>query len=124
MLRIKRILGIEAVFEDNRGPKGPYKYIGKVRSHIKGLLREYPAWKDQDIADKAAKDLQMDIARSAVARIRTEGEDNKRLGNQPGKAELVAMAQVADAIDKSTAGTAKPSREFEEITATIRSLRK
>lgn len=100
MLRIKRILGIEAVFEDNRGPKGPYKYIGKVRSHIKELLRKFPAWKDQDIADKAAKDLQMDIARSAVARIRTEKEDNKRLGNQPSKAELVAMAQVADAIDK------------------------
>ena len=31
---------------------------------------------------------------------------------------------IADAIDKSTAGTAKPSREFEEITAMIRSLRK
>ncbi len=31
---------------------------------------------------------------------------------------------IADAIDKSTAGTAKPSREFEEITAMIRSSRK
>ena len=46
MLRIKRIFGIEAVFEDNRGPKGPYKYVGKVRSHIKKLLRKYPAWKN------------------------------------------------------------------------------
>jgi len=31
---------------------------------------------------------------------------------------------IADAIDKSTAGTAKPSREFEEITAMLRSSRK
>jgi len=100
ILRTKRILGIEAVFEENRGPKGPYKYIGKVRIHIKKLLRKYPDWKDQDIADRAAKDLQMDIARSAVARIRTEKEDSKRLKNQPSRAELIAMAQVADAIDK------------------------
>lgn len=100
ILRTKRILGIEAVFEDNRGPKGPYKYIGKVRIHIKKLLRKYPDWKDQDIADRAARDLQMDIARSAVARIRTEKEDSKRLKNQPSRAELIAMAQVADAIDK------------------------
>jgi len=100
ILRIKRILGIEAVFEDNRGPKGPYKYIGEVRSHIKKLLRKYPDWKDQDIADQAAKNLQMDIARSAVARIRTEKKDNKEFENQPSKAELIAIAQVADAVDK------------------------
>lgn len=100
ILRIKRILGIEAVFEDNRGPKGPYKYIGKVRSHIKKLLRKYPDWKDQDIADQAAKNLQMDIARSAVARIRVEKEDNKEFKNQPSKSELIAIAQVADAVDK------------------------
>ncbi len=100
ILRIKRILGIEAVFEDNRGPKGPYKYIGEVRSHIKKLLRKYPDWKDQDIADQAAKNLQMDIARSAVARIRTEKKDNKEFENQPSKSELIAIAQVADAVDK------------------------
>jgi len=100
ILRTKRIFGIEAVFEDNRGPKGPYKYVGKLRLHIKKLLRKYPDWKDQDIADRAAKDLHMDIARSAVARIRTEKEDNKRSKNHPSRAELIAMAQVADAIDK------------------------
>jgi uncharacterized protein (DUF169 family) len=31
---------------------------------------------------------------------------------------------IADAIDKSTAGTAKPSRRFEEVTARIRPVRK
>jgi len=98
ILRIKQLLGVEAVFEDNRGPKGPYKYIGEVRSRIKKLLRKYPDWKDQAIANKAAEILQIDIARSAVARIRTEKKDSFK--NQPRKAELVAMAQIADAVDK------------------------
>jgi len=97
LLRTKRIFGIEAIFEDNRGPKGPYKYIGKVRSHIKKLLRKYPDLRDQDIAEQAAKDLQMEISRSAVARVRTEKQDQKSPSN---KAELIAMAKVADAIDK------------------------
>jgi hypothetical protein len=30
---------------------------------------------------------------------------------------------MADAIDKSTAGTAKPSEDFEKITASIRAMR-
>jgi uncharacterized protein (DUF169 family) len=30
---------------------------------------------------------------------------------------------IADAIDKSTAGTAKPSEDFEKITASIRAMR-
>jgi hypothetical protein len=46
LLRIKRILGIEAVFEDDRGAKSPSKYIGRVRSHIKKLLRKHPDWTD------------------------------------------------------------------------------
>ena len=100
ILRTKRILGIEAVFEDNRGPKEPYKYIGNVRSHIKKLLRKYPDQKDQEIADQAAGYLKIDISRSAVARVRTEKEDKKSLKYQPTKAELIAIAQVADAVDR------------------------
>ena len=72
LLRTKRLLGIEAVFEDHRGPKGPYKYVNKIRSHVKKLLRKYGGWKDQAIAEQASKDLKMEITRSAVARIRTE----------------------------------------------------
>jgi transposase len=100
LLRTKRILGIEAIIEDQRGLKQPYKYIGKVRSHIKKLLRKYPQWKDQDIADQAAKDLQMEISRSAVARIRTEKEDKKSDKHRPDKAELIALAAVADDVDR------------------------
>ena len=98
LLRTKRLLGIEAVIEDHRGLKSPYKYIGKVRSRIKKLLRKYPDATDKQIADQASKDLNMTISRSAVARIRTEKQQRDRL---PTKAELEAMARVADAFDRS-----------------------
>ena len=100
LIRTKRLLGIEAVIEDNRGLKSPYKYIGEVRSHIKKLLRKYPDWKDQAIADQAARDLKMEVSRSAVARIRTEKLDREKGAKTPTKAELMAMAQVADAVDR------------------------
>lgn len=74
-LRTKRLLGIEALFKDDRGPKAPWKYIGEIRKTIKKLLRKYPDWTDQQIADEAAKQLETFISRNAVARIRTEKED-------------------------------------------------
>ncbi|MDL1982832.1 MAG: hypothetical protein LWX54_01350, partial [Deltaproteobacteria bacterium] len=52
--------------------------IGKVRIHIKKLLRKYPDWTDQAIAEEAAKELQVEISRSATARIRTEKQDKQR----------------------------------------------
>jgi len=100
LIRTKRILGVEAIIEDNRGLKAPYKYIGKVRSRIKKLLQKYPDWTDQAIAEEAAKDLQIEISRSAVARIRTEKQDRQRDRQMPTKAELIAMATVADAVDR------------------------
>ena len=100
LIRTKRILGVEAVIEDNRGLKAPYKYIGEVRSCIKKLLRKYPDWTDQAIAEEAAKDLKIEISRSAVARIRTEKQDRQRDRELPTKAELIAMATVADAVDR------------------------
>lgn len=100
LLRIKRILGIEAVFEDDRGAKSPSKYIGRVRSHIKKLLRKHPDWTDQAIADQAGADLEMEISRSAVARIRTEKKDEKREKNRPARADLIALEKEADAIER------------------------
>ncbi len=31
LLRTKRLLGIKALFQDNRGPKAPWKYINSTR---------------------------------------------------------------------------------------------
>ncbi|MFQ6091603.1 MAG: helix-turn-helix domain-containing protein, partial [bacterium] len=65
LLRTKRLLGLEAVLKDDRGLKEPYKYINEVRCHVKKLLRKYPEWTDQAIAQQAAQDLDMEISRSA-----------------------------------------------------------
>ena len=110
LLRIKRLLGIESIFEDNRGPKGPFKYIGTIRSHIKKLLRKYPESKDQNIAEKASTDLQIKISRSSVARIRTEKQDK---WNLIGKAELIAQAALADSVDRSNFDSRQMQFNFE-----------
>ena len=72
LINIKKIYGIEGVIKENRGLKSPYKYVKKVRAQILKLLENNPHWTDQEIADQAAKDLETDVSRSAVARIRTE----------------------------------------------------
>ncbi|MBC2696070.1 MAG: helix-turn-helix domain-containing protein [Desulfobacteraceae bacterium] len=77
LLRTKRLLGIEAIFEDNRGPKAPWKYINSIRKTIKKLIREHPDWTDKQIADAAAKQLETTISRSAVARIRIANQDTE-----------------------------------------------
>jgi len=102
LVRTKKLLGLEAVFEDNRGLKSPYKYINEIRSHIKKLQRKYSDWTDQAIADQAAEDLNMEISRSAVARIRTEKADNRRDRNLQSKSkkELIGLAEIAESIDK------------------------
>ncbi|MCD4815436.1 MAG: hypothetical protein K8R06_03425 [Methanosarcinales archaeon] len=100
LIRTKRILGVEVIIEDNRGLKSPYKYIGRVRSCIKKLLRKYPDWTNQVIAEEAAKDLKIEISRSAVARIRTEKQDRKKDSELPTKAELINMAIAADEVDR------------------------
>lgn len=97
ILQTKSILGIEAVLSDDRGLKKPYKYVDDVRSHIEKLLSEHPEWKDQDIADQASRDLDIQISRSAVARIRTGDEEHSPM---PTKTELFDMAKEAEAFEK------------------------
>ncbi len=97
LLRTKRLLGIEALFQDDRGPKSPWKYIGEIRTAIKKLQRKYPEWTDQQIADEAAKQLGTPVSRSAVARIRTENEDLK--AKKYNKPDLAQLAEIADNID-------------------------
>jgi transposase len=114
LLRTKRLLGLEAVLKDNRGLKEPYKYIGEIRSHIKKLLRKYPDWTDESIADQATKDLDIKISRSAVARIRTEKQDNKSANKILRKNELMDMARVAEAIDEENFDARQLRLNFEK----------
>jgi transposase/predicted transcriptional regulator with HTH domain len=97
LLRTKRLLGLEALLKDDRGPKTPWKYVGKIRKTIKKLLRQHPDWIDQQIADEAAKLLETAISRSAVARIRTEKQDLKQQKFK--KHDLKQLAQIADSLD-------------------------
>ena len=97
LLRTKKLLGIEALFEDDRGPKSPWKYVGEIRTTIKKLQRKYPDWSDQQIADEAARHLETPISRSAVARIRTEKDDLKHTKRL--KHDLEELAKIADSID-------------------------
>lgn len=98
-LEIKQLLGIEAVVEDHRGLKAPYKYVIEVRGHIEKLVQDHGDWSDQAIADQAANDLAMPVSRSAVTRIRTDKEPSTP--KEPFTFEqIVELAKAADAIDK------------------------
>lgn len=97
LLRTKRLLGFDALLKDDRGPKVPWKYVGEIREKIKKLIGKYPDWIDQQIADEAAKELNISVCRSAVARIRTEKEDHKR--EKFKKLDLEQLAQIADIMD-------------------------
>jgi transposase len=97
LLRTKRLLGIDALLKDDRGPKTPWKYVNEIRATIKKLLRKYPDWNDQQIADRAAEKLETSISRSAVARIRTEKGDLK--AKKYNKPDLEQLAELADSID-------------------------
>lgn len=100
LLRTKKLLGIEAVLRDERGLKEPYKYINQVSSHIKQLQRQHPEWTDQAVAEQASNDLEINISRSAVARIRTDNQTGQQPASLPSKKELLDLAQVAEIIDE------------------------
>jgi transposase len=99
ILRTKKLLGIEAVLRDERGLKEPYKYINQVSSHIKQLQRQHPEWTDQAVAEQASNDLEINISRSAVARIRTDNQAGQQPGFLPSKKELLDLARAAEIID-------------------------
>lgn len=98
LMRVKNLLGIEAALHDDRGLKNPLKYIGKLRSYIKKLVRKHPNWTDQEIADQATADMSTSVSRSAVARIRIEKEQSQ--DTIPSKKELLDLAYEAELIEK------------------------
>jgi transposase/uncharacterized protein YlzI (FlbEa/FlbD family) len=114
LLRIKRLLGLQAALEDHRGLKHPLKYIGALRSHIKKLLRKYPDWSDQEIAAQATSDLNIEVSRSAVARIRTEKQDHQQAKQQPSKQSLLELSKIAEAIDQERFDERQLALNFEQ----------
>jgi transposase len=112
LIRTKRLLGIDALLKDDRGPKATWKYIGDVRKTIKMLIRKHPDFTDQQIADQAAEDLGTPVSRSAVARIRTENEDLKH--EKFKKLDLEQLAEIADSIDVKQHDDKQLSFNFED----------
>ena len=102
---IKQCFGIAAIISDNRGLKQPIKYTDEVRETIERMLTEYPTWKDYQIANQAAIELNAEISRSAVARIRNslKSANNTEdiLFTQDKMQDLI---QIARAIDENNNG--------------------
>lgn len=112
ILELKDLLGIEAVVEDHRGSKGPYKYTEDVLDAIEKLISEHPAWSDQAIADEASTRLSVSVSRSAVFRIRTKR--NPPAPKEPlTLEEIVELAKAADAVDKERWETRQIELNFE-----------
>jgi len=97
LLRTKRLLGIDALFEDKRGPKAPWKYIGSIRKGIKRLIKEHPEWTDQQIAEAAEKELGISVSRSAVARLRIANQERET--EKVTREDLEQLAKIAENID-------------------------
>jgi len=98
LLKTKELLGLEAALNDDRGRKGPIKYINEIQEHIQQLLENHPDWSDQKIANQAKKDLGMEVSRIAVTRIRIKHEPPQP--KLPSKQELLDMARVAEETAK------------------------
>jgi transposase len=112
LVKTKDLLGLEAAIREERGRKAPLKYIEKIQKHIRNLLKEHPDWTDQSVASLASKELEMDISRNAVARIRVKDEPAapKILSKQ----ELLDMARVAEEICKAHTAQQQLKLPFEK----------
>ena len=99
-LMIKSTLGIESLLEENRGLKKPLKYTDDVRPTIERLLSEHADCSDQQIAKLASEQLDMDIHRNGVARIRVSNLPNDN--NEPifFKDRLLELNKIAETIDQ------------------------
>ncbi len=99
LVKTKDLLGLEAAIREERGRKAPLKYITKIQEHIRKLLGEHPDWTDLAVASLASKELEMDISRNAVARIRVKDEPSA--AKTLTKEELFNMARIAEDICKA-----------------------
>lgn len=96
---IKQSFGIAALISDKRGLKHATKYTDEVTETIERILAEHPTWKDYQVANQAAIEVNEQISRSAVARIRvslssTETEDI--LYTQDRMHDLTQIARTLD----------------------------
>ena len=97
LIKTKTLLGVQAIFDDDRGPKSPHKYNKNIRQFIKKLVQEHPDWTDQQIADTSSKEFEISVSRSAVARIRVVEEKTEEI--EATRKDIEKMAELADRFD-------------------------
>lgn len=99
-LTIKHTLGIEALLDENRGLKQPLKYTDHVRTTIEQLLTQHADWSDAQIAKSASEQLDIDIHRNGVARIRVSRRSASCHDSTLSKDRLIELSKQAEIIDR------------------------
>ena len=99
LLTIKNTLGVEAMLEDNRGLKKPLKYSDDIRQTIQRLLSEHENDSDQQIARRASEELNTDISRSAVLRVRTARVSSDDGDGIFSRDRLMELSTISETID-------------------------
>lgn len=101
-IKIKKNIGIKALIQDNRGLKKPLKYIDDIRQTIERLLSEHEDYSDQQIAQLASEELQMDVSRSGVFRIRTATSSVDKIEDEFifSKDRLIELSMIAETMDQ------------------------
>ena len=96
---LKSCFGISALISDNRGLKKALIYTDEVRQSIEKLLDDNPEWKDYQVANQAAIDLNREISRNAVARIRKSGLLDNAAELSYNMDTMQELLQIARTID-------------------------
>lgn len=110
---IKQCFGIAAIISDNRGLRQPLKYTDKVREIIERILTENPSWRDYQVANQAAIELNEEISRSAVARIRVSVSSTNTEDILYTQDRMQDLIQIARTLDEDNNGNRQLSLNLE-----------
>lgn len=111
-ISIKSHFGIKALLSDNRGLKKPLKYKDDVQQTIKRILETHQDWKDSQVANQAAIELDTEISRSAVARIRTSLACNNNKDQLFTIETMQDLINVAKTLDEENNGSEQLELNF------------
>jgi transposase len=112
-ISIKAHFGIKALLTDNRGLKKPLKYNEDIRQTIQFILYTHPDWKDYQVANQAAIELNTDISRSAVARIRRSFASNDNDDQLFTIETMHDLIDIAKRLDEQNNGSEQLELNFE-----------
>ena len=112
-MAIKSHFGVKALLADNRGLKKPLKYNEDVQQTIQCILDAHPDWKDYQVANQAAIELDTEISRSAVARIRTSLASNNNDEQLFTIGTMHDLIDIAKTLDEENNGNKQLELNFE-----------